>query len=50
MLDTALAACYRDLAANIKSRYGAELESVAFGGFSAMMHGYIALDSDMIIQ
>jgi len=39
-----LQASYADLAANVKSQYGAELTAVKSIGISAMMHGYIAFD------
>ena len=41
---TGLADCYADLAANVSSKYGVSLNRVAAAGFSAMMHGYIAVD------
>ena len=39
-----LAAGYAALAADVRARYGCELERLAAAGFSAMMHGYIAID------
>jgi sugar (pentulose or hexulose) kinase len=39
-----LAACYASLVADVRARHGVDLERVAAMGFSAMMHGYIALD------
>lgn len=41
-----LAACYASLKSDVKARYALELTSVAALGFSGMMHGYVALDSD----
>ena len=38
--------CYDALAANVQQRYDVELTSVGALGVSAMMHGYLALDSD----
>lgn len=40
-----LAACYADLATDVRSRYDVPLIRVASAGFSAMMHGYIAVDA-----
>ncbi len=39
------AACYADLAADVGNQYDTELRRVKSAGFSAMMHGYIALDA-----
>jgi sugar (pentulose or hexulose) kinase len=39
-------ACFADLAADVKKSYGVTLSRAAAGGFSAMMHGYLALDSN----
>lgn len=39
-------ACYADLAANVKAVCGAELTCLAGVGISAMMHGYLAFDSE----
>lgn len=39
-----LADCHADLAARVKQKYGATLTRVAAAGYSAMMHGYIAVD------
>ncbi len=36
---------YAKLAADVRARYGVELTTVAAMGFSAMMHGYLALDA-----
>ena len=41
-----LAACYTDLAADVERRHGCQLKRLAAAGFSAMMHGYIAVDAD----
>jgi sugar (pentulose or hexulose) kinase len=41
-----LADCYAALAADVRTRYGVELRSVAALGISGMMHGYVALDRD----
>ena len=35
---------YRNLAADVQTRYGVQLTSLAAIGFSAMMHGYLAFD------
>lgn len=40
-----VAACYADLAADVRDRYGVTLKRVKAAGISAMMHGYIALDA-----
>jgi sugar (pentulose or hexulose) kinase len=37
--------CYATLAADVQQRHGVELTSVSALGVSAMMHGYLALDS-----
>ncbi len=41
-----LAACYASLVEDVRARYSLELTTVAATGFSAMMHGYVALDRD----
>ena len=41
---TGLQDCYRQLAADVLSRYGVELTTVGALGVSAMMHGYLAFD------
>lgn len=41
-----LAACFERLAADVDDRYGIPLTRIAAAGFSAMMHGYIAVDED----
>lgn len=38
--------CYRDLAGNVKTKYGTEIRTLGSLGFSAMMHGYMAFDRD----
>ena len=37
---------YARLKADVAARYGVELTRMAAMGFSAMMHGYVALDRD----
>jgi sugar (pentulose or hexulose) kinase len=39
-----VAACFADLAADVEKTFGLGLTSLAAGGFSGMMHGYLALD------
>ncbi len=43
--------CYADLRADVKAKYGIELESLAAIGVSAMMHGYLPFDKrgDMLV-
>ncbi|HLO35401.1 MAG TPA: FGGY family carbohydrate kinase, partial [Candidatus Deferrimicrobium sp.] len=41
-----LAACFASLVGDVRDRHGIDLTTVAAMGFSAMMHGYIALDAD----
>lgn len=43
---TGLQDCYRDLAEDVKARYGTELKRTAAIGVSAMMHGYMAFDKE----
>ncbi len=43
---TGVAACYADLKADVRKRYDITLKRIAVGGFSGMMHGYLALDDD----
>src|SRR3954471_19082711 len=43
---TGLQACYATLVADVQRRYDVELTSVGALGVSAMMHGYLAFDSD----
>jgi sugar (pentulose or hexulose) kinase len=38
--------CYAALAADVQGRYGVQLTTVGAIGISAMMHGYMAFDSD----
>jgi FGGY family of carbohydrate kinases, N-terminal domain/Group II intron, maturase-specific domain len=38
--------CYAALAADVRDRHGVELTTVGALGVSAMMHGYLAFDSD----
>ena len=38
---------YKDLAINVKEKYGETLTTVGAMGISAMMHGYIALDKNL---
>jgi sugar (pentulose or hexulose) kinase len=39
-----LSGCFEALASDVRATYGCALERVAAAGFSAMMHGYIAVD------
>jgi sugar (pentulose or hexulose) kinase len=41
-----VAACFADLAADVKKTYGITPTRFGAGGFSGMMHGYLALDRD----
>lgn len=41
-----LRAAYKDLAVNVRRRYGTELREVRAIGISAMMHGYLAFDEE----
>lgn len=41
-----LQACYQDLLSDVKKQYDVEITKLGSIGFSAMMHGYIALDKD----
>lgn len=43
---TGLQDCYSNMAADVKEKYGVEVESFAAIGFSAMMHGYMAFDKN----
>lgn len=43
---TGLQDCYKNLAADVKAQYDAELTSVGAIGFSAMMHGYMAFNKE----
>lgn len=38
--------CYSNMVADVKEKYGVEVESLAGIGFSAMMHGYMAFDKN----
>lgn len=38
--------CYRNLADDVRNRYGLELTTVGCIGFSGMMHGYLPFDRD----
>jgi sugar (pentulose or hexulose) kinase len=40
-----IAAAFIDLATDVKRQYGIEVTKLAAAGFSAMMHGYIAVDA-----
>jgi sugar (pentulose or hexulose) kinase len=40
-----VADCYASLVGDVRSRYSVGLRTVAAMGFSAMMHGYVALDA-----
>ena len=39
-------ACYRDLCADVQTKYGQSLRRVAAIGVSGMMHGYLSFDKD----
>ena len=41
-----LASCYASLVEDVRTQFKLELKTVAAMGFSGMMHGYVALDSD----
>jgi sugar (pentulose or hexulose) kinase len=41
-----IAACHQALAADVRQRHGCEVTRLAAAGFSAMMHGYIAVDEE----
>lgn len=38
--------CYADLKRDVREKYGVTLENIGAMGISAMMHGYMAFDSD----
>ena len=38
--------CYRSLSEDVKAKYGVEIRSLKSIGLSAMMHGYLAFDSN----
>ena len=42
---TGLQTCYRNLRKNVADRYGVEIHSLSAIGISAMMHGYLAINS-----
>ena len=48
---TGLQNCFKNLALNVKNRYGIALSSVGAIGISAMMHGYLVFDknSDQLV-
>lgn len=41
-----IAACWEDLVADVRGKHGCDVTRLASAGFSAMMHGYIAVDRD----
>lgn len=41
-----IAACWEDLVADVRKQYGCAVTGLAAAGFSAMMHGYIAVGRD----
>lgn len=43
---TGLQSAYRSLCDDVKNKYKTEIKKLASIGFSAMMHGYLALDSE----
>ena len=43
---TGLRACFSALAANVRAKFGQELDTVGAIGVSAMMHGYLPFDSE----
>ncbi|WP_411348558.1 xylulokinase [Paenibacillus sp. WLX2291] len=43
---TGLQTAYREMKQDVQQQYGITLEKVGSIGFSAMMHGYVALDND----
>lgn len=43
---TGLRDSYKNLAADVKNKYGVTLKKIGSIGFSAMMHGYMAFDKD----
>ena len=46
MVHTGLQACFANLKADVKAKFGAELTTVGAIGVSAMMHGYLPFDKD----
>ena len=45
---TGLQKAYSSLCDDVKDKYGVKIEKLAAMGFSAMMHGYLAFDSEAI--
>jgi sugar (pentulose or hexulose) kinase len=45
-VEAGLRACYADLVADVRGRYGVRPATFGAMGVSAMMHGYLALDED----
>lgn len=43
---TGIQSCYKELAADVESKYGVRLTTVGALGISAMMHGYMAFDKE----
>ncbi len=43
---TGIQDCYKDLANDVKTKYGVEIKKLGAIGVSAMMHGYMAFDKD----
>ncbi|MDO4990531.1 MAG: FGGY-family carbohydrate kinase [Eubacteriales bacterium] len=43
---TGIQTCFANLKADVRARYGVELDSVGAIGVSAMMHGYLPFDAD----
>ena len=43
---TGIQTCFANLKADVRARYGVELDSVGAIGVSAMMHGYLPFDKD----
>ena len=43
---TGVQAAYREMALQVKEKYGTALKRPGAMGFSAMMHGYLAFDGD----
>ncbi len=41
-----IASCYADLVSDVEERYGVKFTTFAYCGISAMMHGYLAFNSD----
>lgn len=41
-----IAECFKDLSANVRKQYAVDVTHLAAVGFSAMMHGYIAVDNN----